>query len=226
MTTIEAILHYLVNTKPWILLVHLFYIIMVCMALSAAYVVTFHWGSVFGIYAQAYDLSRFGDNLKTSVQDDSKINSQLENVLNASGGIRAYMYRYHDGLGAVSGVQFFFESATDEVISPGTTRLMNYQQNIPASVDFTTNNQFIQNKCAIITDTTIDPQSQNYFYFQSRGAKAMVRCPIYVDNGDLFGFVGIDFDHTITVAEADVVSGLLQSAAQQIEPLFSTQSIQ
>jgi hypothetical protein len=103
---------------------------------------------------------------------------------------------------------------------------MNYQQNIPVSVDFSINNQFIDNHCAIITDTTVDPQNQNYFFYQSRGAKAMIRCPIYVDNGDLFGFIGIDFDHTLTSQQAQEISGLLEETATQIEPLFSAKSIQ
>jgi hypothetical protein len=222
-TTVEAIIHYLTHTKPLVLLLHLFYICTICFSLSLAYVITFHWASIFGVYTQAYDLSNFSNNLKTSVEDDTRINEYLTTVLQETGAMRAYLYRYHDGLGAVSGVQFFFESDTNEVISPGTVRLMQREQNIPSSVDYVSNDKFVQDKCSMILDTT-DPNSQFYYYYQSRGAESMVRCPLYLNNGNLFGFVGLDFDTVLSEETTTDYSKLLLTVAEQIQPLFNNKS--
>ena len=47
----------------------------------------------------------------------------------------------------------------------------------------------------------------------------MLRCPIYMDNGDLFGFVGIDWNHTVTNDPKTTED--LENAARDIGHIFA-----
>lgn len=217
---IEILIEYLSTTSPVMLLMHLVYIMAVCATLSVSYVLAFHWSTVVQIYSEAHDVKGFSTNLRNSVEVDNKLNTILTDMLAKTGGIRTYIYRYHNGLAAISGVPFFFQTNTHEVISPGTSRLMRYEQRIPASFNIAINNQYVKNECAAIINADDDKDSQNYYYFQSRGAKAFVRCPIYMANGDLFGFIGVDFPANPTdmkpelavVSEAARASGQIYSS--------------
>lgn len=219
-TTTAMIIDYFRKTKISVMMFHLFYVISICLTLSVTYTVAFHWGDVFSIYDQTHNQNSFSADLKTSVKADDEINDSLQKVLKKTGAMRAYMFRYHDGIGSVSGIQFFFESDTEEVISPGTTRLMQYDQNVPASVDWLMNSDFIHDKCAAIPNTIADPTSQSYFYMQSRSAEAVIRCPVFDDEGNLFGFVGLDFPMTLTDAQAQQYQNELSQTASQIEKIY------
>lgn len=222
-TLMYLLVQYLSETSPVMLLIHLMYIIMVCATLSVSYVVAFHWSTIIQIYTNAHDIKNFGTNLKMSVENDNKLNDMLVKVLNETGSIRAYIYRYHNGLAAINSVPFFFQTNTHEVIAPGVSRLLPYEQRIPASVSPYINSNFINNKCAIVTDADKDLNSQNYYYYQSRQARAFARCPIYMSNGDLFGFVGIDF--ATESIDKDKVNRLLGEVADQIEIVFKTLTV-
>lgn len=192
-TMLELFLKYLKSTSPLLLLVHLVYIMIVCATLSFSYVIAFHWTNLIQLYQEAHDVSRFSKNLKISVEQDDQINTLLHDVMARTNGNRAYVYRYHNGLAAISGVPFFFQTNTHEVIAPGAARLMQYEQRIPASMNPYVSNQYVKNACAIVTDTDSDKNGQYNYIWQTRKAKAFIRCPIYLDNSDLFGFVGVDF---------------------------------
>lgn len=217
-TMLEIILDYLTDTKPFQLFVHLLFIVAVCFTLSASYIVAFHWSTVVQIYSEAHDVKGFGQNLKLSVENDHKIYQILENLHESNGSMRAFVYRYHNGLAAINGVPFFFQTNTHEVIGPGATRLMPYEQRMPASVNPVINLQFVKNECAVVTDTDSDKNSQYYWIFQTRSAKAFIRCPIYMDHGDLFGFVGLDFTHNPT--DIKKATEMLKDAADQIGDIF------
>lgn len=217
---LQILVNYLTGTAPLMLILHLMYIIVVCATLSASYVVAFHWSTVVQIYAQAHDIKGFSSNLKNSVETDNKLNTILTESLNITGGKRAYIYRYHNGLAAVSSVPFFFQSNTHEVIAPGSNRLMAYEQRIPASFNIVINNQYVKNQCAMVINADTDRDSQNYYYFQSRGAKAFVRCPIYMSNGDLFGFIGVDF--ASNPSDTKKVQASMYDAAQRVGVIFET----
>lgn len=218
LTLMQTLILYLTNTSPLYLMVHLVYIGFVCIVLSMSYVVAFHWASVIEIYRQAHEIKDFSTNFKTNTEADNQINNKLESFLDDNGGMRVYVYRYHNGLAAISGVPFFFQSNTHEIIAPGASRLMPYEQRIPASIHIAMNNEFVQDKCMIIPDTTVDKTSQNYYFYTSRNAKAMARCPIFTPNGDLFGFVGIDWNHTIS--GTDGIETKLHDLAKQLGNIF------
>lgn len=217
-TMLEIFVDYLKTTQPGILMLHLFYIMMICVSLSFSYILAFHWGTVVQIYTDAHDVKGFSNNLKVSVENDSKIGDLLRITLEKTGGIRAYVYRYHNGLAAISSVPFFFQTNTHEIIAPGGSRLLPYEQRIPASFNIFINAQFIKNTCAIITDADLDKNSQNYYFWTTRGAKSFIRCPIYLDNGDLFGFVGVDYATNGTQLKKDAAD--LMETAEDIGNIF------
>lgn len=219
---LQILLEYLIKTPPLNLFVHMFYIMFVCITLSISYIAAFHWTSVMEIYKEAHDIADFSDNFKLSVEADNQINIRLQKLLDENDGMRVYVYRYHNGLAAISGVPFFFQSNTHELISPGSSRLMTFEQRIPASIHIAMNNEFIQDKCMIIKDTTVDKNSQNYYFFTNRNASSLARCPIFTPNGDLFGFVGIDWNQPINDNNIKDIEEKLHKIAIELGTIFSS----
>jgi hypothetical protein len=192
-TLAQILVQYLTNTKPWMLFVHLLWLAIVCVILGITYIGAFHTTDLLNVYQEAHNIKNFSSNLVLSAKLDKNINDILEDLLASTHANRAYIFRYHNGLAAVSGVPFFFQTNTHEVIIPGTARVIQFEQHIPASINLAISNQFLANKCAIVSQADGDKDSQNYYFYQVRGAKSLIRCPIFMNNGDLFGFVGIDF---------------------------------
>lgn len=220
MTIAQVAVDYLSNTRPIMLVVHLFYIAAITAVFSTAYVVAFHFTSLISVYEEAHSITSFSMNLKTSVENDNSIYRNLNRLLTDSNGMRAYVYRYHNGLAAISGVPFFFQTMTHEVISPGTSRIMSFEQRIPASIHMAINNQFVNDKCAIIKNTDKDKENQDYYFWMSRNAKHLIRCPIYMSNGDLFGFVGVDY--STDIADTTVAERNIKDTAREIGKLFAS----
>lgn len=219
-TMLQILVDYLTNTPLISLMVHMVYIGMICLFLSLSYVAAFHWSSLIELYESANTHQQFSTNLKMSAATDQRITEELQRIMEETGGMRAYVYRYHNGLASISGVPFFFQTNTHEVISPGASRLMGFEQRIPASIHVAMNNAFVTDKCMMIPDTTLDKNSQNYYFFQSRNAVSVLRCPIYMENGDLFGFVGIDWNHKM--AEDQKMMDRLHTLAATFSNMFAT----
>lgn len=217
-TLVAIFIAYLRATSPIMLFVHLFYVAALLAMLSTSYVIAFHWTSLVRIYDEAHSIQSFSINLKQSVETDNRINMELTDAMTATSGIRAYVYRYHNGLAAISGVPFFFQTNTNEVISPGTSRLMPYEQRIPVAIHMGINSNFVDNHCAVIRNTDTDRQNQNYYFWTSRAAKSLIRCPIYMDDGDLFGFVGVDFNRDIVSEKRN--EDIIHELARRIAGLF------
>ena len=192
-TLAQLLVQYLTNTKPWVLLVHLLWLASVCVILSVTYIGAFHTTDLINFYQEAHNIKNFNTNLILSAKQDRAINDILDELVVRTHANRAYIFRYHNGLAAVSGVPFFFQTNTHEVIAPGTARVIQFEQHIPASINLAISNQFLANKCATVAQADGDKDSQNYYFYQVRAAKSLIRCPIFMNNGDLFGFVGIDY---------------------------------
>lgn len=190
---LEIFIGYLTLTSPKLLFIHLLWLIIASCTLSTTYIVTFHFTSVLNLWKEAHDVQNFSQNLRVSAAQDLEINTTLQTLLETTKSNRAYVFRYHNGLAAVSGVPFFFQSLTHEVISPGTSRVMKFEQHLPSSINIAMNNQFMMNRCASVQNADDDKDSQNYWFYQIRAAKSLIRCPIFMPNGDAFGFVGIDY---------------------------------
>lgn len=218
---LEIFLTYLTTTSPKLLFIHLLWLIIASCTLSTSYVITFHFTSVLSLWKEAHDVQNFGNNLKLSAQQDIEINKDLQNLLDITKSNRAYIFRYHNGLAAINGVPFFFQSLTHEVISPGTTRVIKFEQHIPASINIAMNNQFMMNRCASVEHADDDKDSQNYWFYQIRAAKSVVRCPIFMPNGDLFGFVGIDYLNDADAKTLTDSAEKLRASAVKLAALFS-----
>ena len=218
----EIFLGYLNRTPLGVLFLHLLWIVVASCALSSSYILAFHFTSLVMIYEEAHNIRNFGNNLRLTAKQDHDINTALSELLASSTASRAYVFRYHNGLAAVNGVPFFFQTNTHEVISPGTSRVIQFEQHIPASIDIAMNNQFVSNRCAMVSNTHADRDSQNYWYFQNRSAKSLIRCPIFMGNGDLFGFAGVDFAESIDAARLAHIGESVKALAAAIGVIFSS----
>jgi hypothetical protein len=209
---VEIIVGYLSKTPPGMLFLHLVWIVFATATISSGYIFAFHFTSLVSIYQDAHNIRNFNANLRLGTRQAQEITTNLQSLIETVGSNRAYVFRYHNGLAAVNGVPFFFQTMTHEVISPGTPRLMGFEQHLPASVGIMMSAQFMQNRCGIIEHANTDPDSRNYWYFLSRGATDIVRCPIFAANGDLFGFVGVDFTSDRDLAIDDVTNKVREAA--------------
>ena len=221
-SVLEIFFDYLSRTPPKLLFIHLVWLIVASCALSSSYILAFHFTSVMSIYREAHNISNFNDNLRVSARRDQEINTALHTLLEATSANRAYVFRYHNGLAAVNGVPFFFHTVTNEVISPGTPRVIQFERNIPSGINMAMNSQFMQNRCAVITDADADRESQNYWYYQSRGARSMIRCPIFMQNGDLFGFVGVDYSSNHPSGDVSAVVLRVTDTSTAIAGIFAS----
>jgi len=138
-------------------------------------------------------MQHFTHELTTSIHVDTQITEELHKVLTVALADRTYVFRYHNGIPAVGGIPFIFHTNTHEVIRPGVNRVISLMQRIPSSINVHMNQEFTKGKCTTLTDIDTDATGHDYWYFQARGARHMIRCPIYSRHGDLIGFVGADY---------------------------------
>jgi hypothetical protein len=219
LSMLQILVDYLKTTHPVSLVVHMIYIAVVCAILSTSYIVAFHWTDVVQMHNSYVSEQDINENFALDLDTNTQVNYKLQSLLTKVDGMRVYVYRYHGRLDTISGVPFFYQSNIFEMISPGATRLMDYEQRIPAGIHMAMNNEFVKDRCVLIKDTTTDTDSQNYYFYTSRAAVAMERCPIFLDNGDLFGFVGIDWDSSLGSSN---ITGELHAVAAELGKIFST----
>ena len=218
---VESFFRYLSSNTKLTLMFHLWWIVMACISLSTTYIFSFHFPSLLKVYEEAHSIKSFDKNLKLSLKQDDEINKLLTQVMIDNKANRAYIFRFHNGLAAVSGIQFFFQTNTHEIITPGMSRVLPYSQRLPASINVPMNNLLSNNKCVILNKISSDPNSQNYYNYQSRGAEAMVRCPIFLGNGDLLGYVGLDYSSPTYDSYLKETETSLKSTAKSLSTLFS-----
>lgn len=217
---IEIFVRYLSKTSPLLLIFHLFWVLCICSILSTSYVIAFHFTSLAKIYEDAHHLNNFNHSLKLSVKNDTKIQDILLKLLSDTKSNRAYIFRYHNGLAAVSGVPFFFQTNTHEVISPGTSRLLQFYQRIPTSITPSINEKFMKNECIVLNKIDKSEDANLYGFYQSRNSKAMIRCPLFAENGDLFGFIGIDYNNDQPLEKLTDDEKILTSVTTAVSKLF------
>lgn len=192
-TMARLALRYLTATSVARQLFHAFVVILFVLTGTGAYVVIKDFSALVRVWSEAHEISSFSNNLKLNVTNDGLIARDLDAIMLKSGSARAYIYRFHNGLAAINNVPFFFQSMTHETIAPGAQRILPYEQRIPVGIGMKMNLAFLANKCIVMRDTDKDMGNANYYYWISRGARHFVRCPIFMPNGDLFGFVGLDY---------------------------------
>jgi hypothetical protein len=107
-----------------------------------------------------------------------------------------------------------------EVISPGKPRIMSYEQRLPAGMTPSVNAAFVQNKCLVATALDKSDHSLN-FMFQMHAVRAVVRCPVYMSNGDLFGFVGVEYHDAVTEI-SPAHRQAVESAAREVIAVYAS----
>lgn len=192
-TIIELLLRYFKSVHPLRMLWHLVWIMMVLCMLSITYIVTFHFQPVVDLWQRSRSMQHFTHELTTSIHVDTRITEELQRALTHMRADRTYVFRYHNGIPAVGGIPFIFHTNTHEVIRPGVNRVISLMQRIPSSINVHMNQEFAKGKCILLTDIDTDATGHDYWYYQARGARHMIRCPIYSRHGDLIGFVGADY---------------------------------
>jgi hypothetical protein len=215
----NAVLAYLRDTKLSKMLSHAAILGLLCVILSFCYTIAFHFTSLLTIYTEAHDIRNFGNNLNGNMKAESQLEDILKKALTESHANRSYVYRYHNGLAAISSVPFYFQSMMFEVISPGIPRIIAYEQRLPAGMTPIVNAAFVQNKCFVSTALDKTDHALN-FMFQTHGARAVVRCPIYMKNGDLFGFVGVEY-HDAQAEINTATRQTLEFTAREIAAVYA-----
>lgn len=212
----ESLLKYFRTMHPLRMLWHLVWLTMVLTVCSVAYIITWHFEPVMDLWQRTRSFEHFRHELSTSLVIDTQINDELAMLLRSTNADRAYVFRYHNGIPAVAGIPFIFHTNTHEVIRPGVNRVIDLMQRIPSSINVHQNQEFAARKCIVMMDLDLDVTHTDYWFYQARGTRHMVRCAFYSRQGDLLGFVGLDY---LTNNNRDSVfrsQGYLQESAIQI----------
>jgi hypothetical protein len=184
---------YLKSTHPLRMLWHLIWIFVLLVMLSASYIITFHFRPVIELWQASRSLHHFRTELNTALVVDQAINSQLALLMDQTQGHRAYLFRYHNGVPSVNGVPFMFHTNTHEVIRAGVARVIQFNQRLPSGINVAMNQEFARRRCVSLRDLDSNRDGANHWYYQTRGAVAMIRCAVYTREGDVVGFVGVDY---------------------------------
>lgn len=217
---IQLFLRYVKTVSIWRMFAHLIWLACLLVMCSVTYIVTFHFQPVLDAWQKSRSINHFRAELSTSIAIDTRVNQELQSTLKETGADRSYVFRYHNGIPSVAGVPFIFHSNTHEVIKPGVSRVILFSQRIPSSLNTSSNQDFTRRLCKVYTHLDDDQNSVNYWYYQTRQAQSMVRCPIFTSQGDILGFVGLDFitdasEHTLQEADR-----YLKSVANNLGRIF------
>lgn len=193
---------------------HLVWMFCVLSMLSVSYIVSFHFQPVLELWQRNRSYEHFRHELNTSLALDAQIVDHLNRVLSQAHADRAYVFRYHNGIPAVQGVPFIFHTNTHEVIRAGVPRLISMMQRIPSSINVTMNQEFAQGNCVVLSRIDLDNTSSDYWYYQSRGTRSMIRCPLHSEQGDLLGFVGLDY---LSVTDTDSLHDAEHNLRRSVE---------
>lgn len=163
-------------------------------------------------------MNHFKTELSTSIAIDTKVNQELHSLLNDTQSDRTYVFRFHNGIPSVAGVPFIFQSNTHEVIRAGVSRVILFSQRIPSSLNSNSNHEFSKRLCVNYTHLDDNHNSIHYWYFETRQAKSMIRCPLFTKHGDILGFVGIDY-------MSDIIEDLAMQSEKKLRSVAANLSI-
>lgn len=213
---VDILFRYFRSVHPLKMLWHLVWITLVLCVMSITYIVTFHFQPVLDLWQRSRSMQHFTNELNTSIAVDARITEELQKALISMQADRTYVFRYHNGIPAVGGIPFIFHTNTHEIIRPGINRVISLMQRIPSSINVHMNQEFARGKCITLTDIDKDTTGHDYWYYQARGARQMIRCAVYSRQGDLIGFVGADYVNEGHSGNLDAQEAALKQAAQQV----------
>jgi hypothetical protein len=213
---LELLLRYFKTVHPLKMLWHLVWISLVLFVMSITYIMTFHFTPVLDLWQRSRSMQHFTHELTTSIHVDARISEELQRALTQTHADRTYVFRYHNGIPAVGGIPFIFHTNTHEMIKPGVNRVISLMQRIPSSINVHMNQEFARGRCITLTDIDLDPTGHDYWYYQARGAKHMIRCPVYSQHGDLIGFVGADYVNDSRAGDVRAHESMLKQTAVNV----------
>jgi hypothetical protein len=222
-SAVKTLLTYFRTVHPLRMVWHLVWMFCVLCMLSVTYIVTFHFQPVVELWQKSQSFDHFRHELTATIAIDSEVVNELTRLLGITQADRAYVFRYHNGIPAVQGVPFIFHTNTHEVIRPGVSRMVSLMQRIPSSINIGMNLEFSQNRCVRLRNIDVDTTSSEYWYFQSRGARHIIRCAFFTAQGDLIGFVGLDYLNHIDVQLFEAAGERLRSSSEAIGRTLSNQ---
>jgi hypothetical protein len=216
----KIIVQYLRTVHPLRMLWHLFVLFCLLSMLSTSYILAFHFQPVMDLWQKSRSMNHFARELQDSVAVDTAANLALTQLLAASNGNRAYIFRFHNGTPSPNNVPFIFHTNTHEVIKPGTNRVINLGQRLPSSLITTMSMEFLKRKCVSLFNINARTDSSAYWYYESRAAVHLTRCAFFSKNGDLLGFVGVDYSETQTPSSVRNNEDIVRNFADQLGRIF------
>jgi hypothetical protein len=214
-SVLQLFLRYFKTVHPVRMFLHLVWLAGLMIMGSMTYIITFHFQPVMDSWQKSRSINHFKTELHTSIAIDTKVTQELSSLLNETQSDRSYVFRFHNGIPSVAGVPFIFQSNTHEIIRAGVSRVILFSQRIPSSLNSHSNQEFTKRQCVTFTNLDDDLNSINHWYFETRQARSMLRCPIFTRDGDIVGFVGLDW---LQVARAES----LQDADRKIKSSAAT----
>jgi len=217
---IQMFLRYVKSVSIWRMFAHLLWLACLLIMCSVTYIMTFHFQPVLEAWQKSRSLNHFKTELSTSIAIDTRVNQELSTLLEDSQADRSYVFRFHNGIPSVAGVPFIFQSNTHEIIRAGVSRVILFSQRIPSSLNSHSNQEFTKRQCMTFTHLDDDQNSINHWYFETRQARSMLRCPIFTRDGDIVGFVGLDWMQSAHVESLRDSERKIKSSAAALGKIF------
>ncbi len=192
-STIALLIEYIV-TRPIILkLVDIILVLMIAFGIATAYIISTNFKALF-----------LTSPVELTIQEPSvsQVNRILEQFRNDFGGNRTRIFLFHGK----------YYSQAYERTSPGTTSEMENSQSIPKELDDKLQ-YLIDNKFQYDLDVT--PFSPLGILLQSQGITQYYRHTIYNLDGEIIGFVTIEFFDNTTI-DLEVLYQKLQRIANAL----------
>lgn len=217
---LDNILKYLRTTSGWRMFLHLFWLLCLLLMLSSSYIITFHFVPVMELFKKSHSLSHFSAELGVSIAIDQQVNSTIQTLLTQTNASRTYLFRYHNGIPSVNNVPFIFHTMTHEVIRPGTARVILFNQRLPTGILGASNTDMSRRRCVVLNRLDLHGENLNAWHYNMRGAVAVVRCPFFSANGDLLGFVGVDYNERMEDTALEAAHAQTKAAADRLSTIF------
>lgn len=208
-------LAYLRRTKPHVLLLHMICFIIANIVVTFSYVMIFHFPSIVSLCAGPSEPS----GISLSARQQIEVDSALGNFLRETGANRVSLHRYHAPTEAPQGIPFVSQTMTNEVITSGNNRILPLQRSIPIFTTPLLNARLAENNCMVASLSREVPNSRVHWYFVTFNGQSIIRCPIYQPNGNILGFISVDWINE--VANLDSWESITKAEAARLSLILS-----
>lgn len=164
------------------------------------------------------------ETLNETFKTNTSINKVLDKILDETGAARAYVFKYHDGVKPVQGVEFVFASNTHEATRKGVNSEINNNQRIPLSFIQEQSEALINYEIFCKNTKTEILDSGFSSFLMAQNIQAVCTVPLYL-NDVFIGFIGVDYvNKEITEQEKRSLQTTLSSSSKIIEGILSAET--